>query len=145
MEWLYNNNTINNINDLPIDTFGFVYIITNTISGKQYVGKKQILSNTRVPLTNNDINTWKETINKGKCPKKKLVSKESKWKDYYGSSTELKQDIKIIGKDKFKREIIHICFSKRDLTYYETKYLFTYSVLESNMFYNKNILCKFYK
>jgi len=37
MTWYYQDNPIN---ELPEDCVGFVYLITNTATGKMYVGKK---------------------------------------------------------------------------------------------------------
>ena len=37
MLWTYNNQPIET---LPDDCVGFVYLITNTVNGKKYVGKK---------------------------------------------------------------------------------------------------------
>ena len=68
--------------------FGFVYRITNLQSGKQYIGRKYF---------------WQKRKPKGA---KRRVTSESDWKKYYGSSEELKQDIKDLGRDTFKREIL---------------------------------------
>jgi hypothetical protein len=42
---------------------------------------------------------------RGRTPSKKLVVKESNWKDYWGSCKPLLEDIKKLGSEKFKREI----------------------------------------
>ena len=76
---------------------------------------------------------------------KKCCSKGVKWQSYYGSSAELKADIKQYGKDSFRREILYMCESQRELTYLETKTQFELGVLESDTYYNSNILGKFYK
>ena len=41
--------------------------------------------------------------------------------------------------------MLKICFSKMELTYYETKFQFVRGVLESDEFLNGNILGRFYK
>ena len=52
--------------------------------------------------------------------------------------------VKIHPKEEFKREILHICVSKIDLTYWETHYLFVNKVLFNPLSHNSNILGKFY-
>ena len=48
-------------------------------------------------------------------------------------------------KSNFERQILHLCRSKKELTYFETKYQFLYEVLEKpNKYFNDNILGKFY-
>ena len=37
MSWIYQGQVVN---ELPEDCVGYVYIITNTITGKKYLGKK---------------------------------------------------------------------------------------------------------
>ena len=73
--------------------------------------------------------------------KKKVVVKESDWKTYYGSNTEVKS----LPKDELKRYVLMLCKNKKELTYWETKYLFQYNVLEDDRYMNDNILGKFYR
>ena len=72
--WLYKGKpfTTDDIGDL----FGFVYRITNLSTGKQYIGRKYF---------------WQKRKPKGG---KRRVTSESDWKRYFGSSEELKRDIK---------------------------------------------------
>jgi hypothetical protein len=37
MQWIYKNNIIT---ELPENCVGFVYLITNTVNGRKYIGKK---------------------------------------------------------------------------------------------------------
>ena len=114
------------------DYFGFVYIITNLETNKKYIGKKFFHHTKKLPPL------------KG-MKRKRTVVKESDWKTYYGSSNILKEELKQHGKDKFKREIIKLCTSKKELTYWETKLQFAYGVLEKpDEYYNDNILGKFF-
>ena len=110
--WLYKNKEINSIEDMPTDTFGFVYLVTHTPSGKKYLGKKQLISNRTLPPL------------KGQ-KKKRKIQKESDWKTYYGSQTEVKQLVKE-SQDmlEFVREIIIFTSTKKKLTYFETKLQF---------------------
>ena len=61
-----------------------------------------------------------------------------------GSSKELLADIKESGEDVYMRDILHFCYSKKQLTYYEINYQMKYNVLEVDS-YNDNILGKFYR
>ena len=131
--WLYKDKEINSIEDMPADTFGFVYLVTHTPSGKKYLGKKQLISNRTLPPL------------KGSKRKRK-VQKESDWKTYYGSQSEVKQLVKE-SKDKleFVREIIIFTSTKKQLTYFETKLQFVNEVLENDEYLNSNILGKFFR
>lgn len=133
MNWLHEGKEVVELADFPEGAFGFVYRVTNLINGKEYIGRKQIMSNrTLSPL-------------KG-TKKKRKVQKESDWKTYYGSHTEIKQLIKEGNQDKFRREIIQFAYSPKHLTYLETSYLFRCAVLEHpDLFYNDNILGKFFR
>lgn len=131
--WLYKDKEINSIEDMPADTFGFVYLVTHTPSGKKYLGKKQLISNRTLPPL------------KGSKRKRK-IQKESDWKTYYGSQSEVKQLVKE-SKDKleFVREIIIFTSTKKQLTYFETKLQFVNEVLENDEYLNSNILGKFFR
>lgn len=114
------------------DYFGFVYIITNTQTNKKYIGKKIFNHTKRLPPL------------KG-MKRKRTVVKESDWMTYYGSNDLLKEEIKQYGKEIFQREIVKLCRTKKELTYWETKLQFYYGVLEKpDEFYNSNILGKFF-
>ena len=74
-----------------------------------------------------------------------MIIKESDWKTYYGSAQEIKDSIKQYPKERITRVVLRLCKTKKELTYYECKYLFDYNVLEPNSgFINDNILGKFY-
>ena len=90
------------------DYVGFVYVITDLNNKKKYVGKKLFNSTRRLaPL-------------KGKTRKRK-VTKESDWQDYFGSSDEVKMIVEENGRDSFYREILHLCNSKGEMSYLEAK------------------------
>ena len=113
------------------DYYGFVYRITNTTSSKSYIGRKYFVQK-----------------RKPKGGKRKVTS-ESDWKRYYGSSDELKQDIKNLGRDSFKREILSLHTTLGKVNYEETKQLFLHNVLMESLdngepaYYNSNILGRY--
>jgi uncharacterized protein (DUF608 family) len=43
------------------------------------------------------------------------------------------------------RYVLKLCKTSKQLTYWETKYLFQYNVLEDDSYMNDNILGKFYR
>ena len=114
------NVSCNSTNELP---FGFVYIITNTINGRKYIGKKQIQSKKKLqPL-------------KGKT-RKRIKIVETDWKSYTSSSTEVNNDILKYGKENFIFEIVRWCCSKSAMAYFEAKLQFDNDVLLNENFYN---------
>lgn len=122
--WLYNNEELNE--ELKEQYVGFVYRITNLITGRQYIGKK-IFKNT------------KSKIVKGKRKRTKV---DSDWRTYFGSNKALLEDVKLYGADKFKREVIMFCSSKGSLNYYELKYQIIEGALESDAYYNEYIIAR---
>ena len=123
MTWTYKNKTIT---DIPEGIIGFVYLITNITNNRKYIGKKLTqFKRSKKPL-------------KGRTNKRRYTV-ESDWKDYYGSSDELSTDVELLGKDKFKREILFWCTSKSELSYVEAREQFSHKVLESKDWYNGHI------
>lgn len=123
-DWTYNNNIFTTED---IDTnYGFVYIITNHVTNRKYIGKKLFWSSKT------------KQVNK----KRKKYKVESDWKDYYGSNDELKKDIEKYGKENFSRTIIHLCKSKGECSYLEAKEQFINNVIESDEYYNGWIMVR---
>jgi len=129
MSWTYQGTLVE---ELPEDCIGFVYLITNTVNGRMYIGKK---------LAKFSKTTYKTVkLKNGKKKRKKIKGKiDSDWKTYYGSSPNLTADITAIGTDKFTREILHYCTSKALTSYLEAKEQFERKVLESDAYYNGHI------
>ena len=129
MSWLYENQTIE---VLPEDCIGFVYLITNNLSGRMYVGKK---------LAKFSKTTYKVVkLKNGKKKRKKIKSKiDSDWQLYYGSNIELNQDIERLGAGNFTREILYYCKSKAECSYIEAREQFQRKVLETDDYYNGHI------
>jgi hypothetical protein len=130
--WHYLNEEVKEISD---DVVGFVYLITNTLTGRKYVGKK---------LAKFSKTSYKVVkLKNGTKKKKKIRSKiDSDWKEYYGSSVELTADVLKFGADNFKREILHYCKSKAACSYIEAREQFERKVLESDDYYNGQISCR---
>ena len=129
MTWLYQGNLIE---ELPEDCVGFVYLITNSVTGRKYIGKKLA----KFAKTSYKVVKQKNGIKK----KKKIRSKvDSDWRDYYGSSDELSKDVTTLGKENFTREILHYCTSKAHTSYIEAKEQFDRKVLETTDYYNGHI------
>ena len=129
MTWTYKDQTVE---ELPEDCVGFVYLITNVISGRKYIGKK---------LAKFSKTTYKTVkLKNGNKRKKKIKGKiESDWKTYYGSSPELSKDIELLGSENFTREILFYCKSKSETSYVEAREQFIRQVLESDEYYNGHI------
>ena len=131
--WTYKGSTFttDDINSF----FGYVYFITNLQSGKKYIGRKYF--------------TQRRKPRSGKG--KRRVTSESDWKNYYGSSDELKADVARLGKEKFRREIISLHETLGKVNYEETKQLFLNNVLIESLddgtpaYYNSNILGRYMK
>ena len=127
--WIYKGNPFTS-DDIG-DYYGFVYRITNTTNGKTYIGRKYFVQK-RKPRGG-----------------KRRVTSESDWKRYFGSSEELKQDIKCIGRDSFRREILSLHTTLGQVHYVETKQLFLHNVVTEALddgtprYYHSNILGRY--
>lgn len=138
MNWIYKNSTADNINVFPENTVGFVYELTLS-DGKKYIGKKNIKSVRKKHFTKKEL----ALVTDKRLKTYKYITAESDWKTYNGSSELLKvkpENVTITNK-----EILEVGFSKKHLTYLEAKYLFCKEVIESDDYYNINILGKFFK
>jgi len=127
VNWLFNDELFD---ETKIeDNYGFVYEITNLETNRKYIGKKLFY-----------FSKTKQV--KGK---KKRIKVSSDWQTYYGSNEELQKDVKSLGEDKFKREILHLCKSKGECNYLEAKEQFVNLVLEKDDYYNSWIMIRIRK
>lgn len=117
--------------DVPNEKdYGFVYIITNQLTGRQYIGKKLF---------------WFKKTRQVKGKKKRYLV-ESDWQDYWGSNDELKRDIEELGIDNFSRSILYLCENKGECSYMEAKLHFEYDVLRHpDLWYNAWIMCRVHR
>jgi hypothetical protein len=129
MTWTYQGTVVE---ELPETCVGFVYLITNSTTGRKYIGKK---------LAKFSKTTYKTVkLKNGNKKRKRIRGKiESDWKTYYGSNTELNQDVANLGIENFTREILYYCNSKAECSYIEAREQFERKVLESRDFYNGQI------
>jgi len=122
--WIYENKAVDS--EIIDQYIGFVYIITNTITNRKYIGKK-LLKRSKTKRING---------------KKKRSAVESDWKQYYGSNKQLLTDCETYGYYNFKRQILRLCKTKGECSYYEAKYQFENDVLEDDNFYNVWIMVR---
>lgn len=120
--WYYNNEPFENIGEYV----GFVYLITNLTNNKKYIGKK----------------IFHFTKTKQVKKKKKRVKVESDWKEYFGSNKNLNEDVESLGKENFKREIIRLCRTKGECSYFEAKEQFERNALLLDEYYNEYMLLR---
>lgn len=106
--------------DMP---YGFVYLITNKLNGRKYIGKKQVLTVRKRPPLKGRRN-------------RRLSVVETDWREYTSSSNEVNGDIKAFGKDNFIFEILRWCSNKAELGYFEAKEQFDRDVLLREDYYN---------
>lgn len=123
--WTYKGNIVTAIEDLPSQTIGFIYMISNAETGQYYIGKKSLYSHRTLPPL------------KGQKRKRK-VTKESKWQEYMSSNPEVQQW------QTYTKEILECCITPKELTFRETEALFCLKTMEDQRSLNSNILGKFY-
>ena len=111
--WHYNGKEFD---ETPDEYQGFVYQITEKTTGMKYIGKKFF---------------WKpKVLPKTKKRKRRVRTRtESDWRKYFGSSKEVQLLVEENGADAFHREILMLCKTKGQCSYYEMKYQLELDVL----------------
>ncbi len=128
MGWLFEQNEINSLDDVPKGAVGFVYKIINKKTGEYYIGKKNFFSKRTLPPL------------KGK-KRKRRVTKEMKWQSYRSSN----DDVKKWKEEDIELKILRFCKTKKGLTYYEMKQQILHDVLNDDKSMNENIMGKFWR
>jgi len=108
-------------------SYGFVYLITDRITGKMYIGRKYF---------------WSMRKKKGATKRKR---EESDWKSYYGSGDEIKALVKEFGQNRFNRQILSVHSTRGDVNYSEVREQFRRDVLEKDEYINANINGKWFR
>ena len=89
------------------DPYGFIYITTNLVNGKKYIGQKTF-----------------DHYGRGR------------WKTYLGSGVHLKNAVKKYGRENFSRDIIAITYSMEELNQLEIEFIRCHDAVESKDYYN---------
>lgn len=131
--WLYKGKCLE---EPPEGYYGFVYLITNKLDGRIYIGKKAFSYKKKTKLS--------KRARKGTRKRVKRETVDSQWISYYGSSLDVKADVKLLGHSNFLREILYLCKNKAQMNYLEAKEQFARDVLLNNS-YNKWIGIKAFK
>ena len=139
MNWQLKGREVRHLKDFPDGAFGFIYIL-HFSNGKKYVGRKQLYSLTKRNFGKKEL----ALITDKRKKTYETVKKEAKWQSYEGSQKDIKELLKS-GVSIDKKEIVKICFTPKQMTYYETQALFCDGVIESEEYYNDNNLGKFYR
>lgn len=126
--WIYQNKELDN-ESIPDKSIGFLYVITNTVNGVKYLGKKLLIKP-------------KYKVVKGK---KKKFYVENDWRDYWGSSPYLLKEMEDTGREKYIREILMFATGRGLLNYMEESLQYRLQVLESDKWFNSNIRAKVFK
>ena len=109
----------------PEGAYGFTYEIVCKPNKRRYIGKKSFKR-------------------KRKDKNNKIFLAESNWRNYFGSSNHVDNDVSLYGYRAFDREMLKICYSSLELSYQETKLLFVHETIETDEFYNQSIGGKYY-
>lgn len=125
--WSYNGNEFTD--EMIGNHVGFVYMITNLTNNKKYIGKKLFTK-------------AKTQQVKGK---KKKIRISSDWKEYYGSNKILQEEVASNGGENYKREILYLCKTLSECSYYETYEIFLNKALLTDDYYNEWVTCKISK
>lgn len=137
MIWKYKEKEILSIDDMPEETYGFIYKISNKITGEYYIGKKQVVSVRKKNFGKKKL----ASITDKRVKKYEMVSKESDWKTYRSSNSVVKE----WDEDDICLEILRFCKSKKSLTYYELQEQFYHNVLADDKSLNDNLIGKFFR
>lgn len=112
----------------PLDYFGFIYLVYCRETKRFYIGKKQLISQTKIKIAGST--------------RKKTVIKESDWQTYCTSSEYIKKDLVKYGAESFDFYIVGLYKTKGGLRYAECNLLHKVDASvtrldkDSRLFYN---------
>jgi hypothetical protein len=129
MSWFFLNTTDEFTEEHIGEAFGFVYMITHLKTGRKYIGKK----------------FFTKSKTKQVKGKKKRSRVSSDWITYWGSNKKLQEEVKENGKDQYVREILHLCKTRSECSYWETWEIFTRHALMHDSYYNEWVSCRIRK
>ena len=99
--WTFGGKLITELSDMPEDVIGFIYKIQNKFTGEFYIGRKSLYSHRKLPPL------------KGFKRKRKVV-KETNWKDYQSSNSEVKK----WEHDTISKTILRFCKTKKAIVFH---------------------------
>lgn len=115
--------------EIPEGSIGFIYLITNKMTGRMYVGKKK--------ATFTKTSYKMVTLKNGTKKRKKIKTEvASDWETYFGSNTELQKDVETHGAENFSREILRFCTTLGEMSYWETYEIFVRHAVALPTYYN---------
>ena len=126
MTWYYQNQPVL---EAPEEFLGFVYEIHDLKRDRLYIGKKLFWTTVKLPPL------------KGRSRKRHRRA-ATDWRDYYGSSDQLKESVALHGPTNFARTILYMCANKNQMSYWETKTQFDRNVLFDPRYYNDFVGCR---
>ena len=129
MSWFFLNTTDEFTEEHIGEAFGFVYMITHLKTGRKYIGKK----------------FFTKSKTKQVKGKKKRSRVSSDWMTYWGSNKKLQEEIKENGEDQYVREILHLCKTRSECSYWETWEIFSRHALMHESYYNEWVSCRIRK
>jgi len=127
--WYYKNKPYEPTPEELESLVGFVYLITEKSTDKKYIGKKLFWSARTKPPKKGEKRKTRYRV-------------ESNWRDYYSSNKEIQEKVATDSGKLYDRQILRICSSKGECSYYEAKLQFDYDVLLREDFYNGIINCR---
>jgi hypothetical protein len=129
MTWYYHNTNAEFKEEDIQDNFGFVYLITHIPTGRKYIGKK----------------FFTKAATRQVKGKRKKIRKSSDWELYWGSNKKLQEEVKTNGPHNYVREILHLCKTRSECSYWETWEIFSRHALIGDGYYNEWVSCKIRK
>ena len=129
MSWFFLNTKDEFTEEHIGEAFGFVYMITHLKTGRKYIGKK----------------FFTKSKTKQVKGKKKRSRVSSDWMTYWGSNKKLQEEVKENGVDQYIREILHLCKTRSECSYWETWEIFSRHALMNESYYNEWVSCRIRK